>query len=66
MAGVYSGCTSGAPRTPVEELTIADVHAQLMNGSFTCSELVQAYLQARCLAVARASPSKHLRTCRPA
>ena len=45
MANLYSGCSSGAPPVPVEELTIADVHAQLLNGTFTCAQLVQAYLQ---------------------
>ena len=31
--------------TCLQELTIADVHDQLLNGTFTCAELVQAYLQ---------------------
>lgn len=47
MSSVYTGCSSGAPPMTVEELTIADVHEQLLNGTFTCAQLVQAYLQVR-------------------
>ena len=37
--------SSTATPVPVEELTIAYVHAQLLNGTFTYAQLVQAYLQ---------------------
>ena len=44
---VYTGCTSGAPPAPIVELTIPLAHEYLRNGTFTCSTLVAAYLQAR-------------------
>ena len=38
-------CTSGSPPVPVEELTIDLAHEYMLNGSLTCSQLVQAYIQ---------------------
>lgn len=45
MASLRSGCDTGAPPVPVVEITIQDVHNQLINGSLTCAQLAQAYLQ---------------------
>jgi amidase len=38
-------CTTGAPPIPVAELTISEAHAAFLNGTLTCSSLVNAYLQ---------------------
>ncbi|KAK9792039.1 hypothetical protein WJX73_000584 [Symbiochloris irregularis] len=45
VAAATGYCTSGTPVIDMEELTIAAAHAAMLNGSLTCTQLVQAYNQ---------------------
>ena len=47
VAGVQALCSNGAPAWPVSEASISSVHAAMLAGNLTCSQLVGAYMQAR-------------------
>jgi hypothetical protein len=51
VAGVEGLCSSGAPRWPVLEASITSVHAAMLAGQLTCSQLVGAYVQAKLLLI---------------
>eukprot|EP00891_Asterochloris_glomerata_P007203 jgi/Astpho2/7203/Aster-01521 len=40
-----SYCNTGAPAFPVVDATIDDVHSAMLDGSLTCSQLVENYIQ---------------------
>lgn len=45
VAAATGYCTSGTPIIDMEELTFAAAHAAMLNGTLTCTQLVQAYNQ---------------------
>lgn len=47
VAGVQKLCQGGAPEFPVVEASIRSVHAAMLAGRLTCSQLVSAYVQVR-------------------
>ena len=49
VAAVQALCSNGAPAWPVAEASISSVHAAMLAGNLTCSQLVGAYVQARAL-----------------